>query len=188
MHNLFLIACISKDRGLGRDGQLLWKIPGDMQFFRATTMNNTVIMGRKTFESIGKPLPNRRNIVLSRQDVPGVQTYHSKQELDTVLAAIAGPKFIIGGASLYQMYLNEAEKLFLTEVQAAQPADTYFPEFDQAKYLRKIIKAGQQDHISYEIVEYAIGNPAAKQHSPAKAEKRQEPQNQLNRRGHYDLP
>lgn len=154
MQNLFIIACISEDRGLGKDDHLLWKIPEDMQFFRETTTGSTVVMGRKTFESIGRPLPNRENIVLSRQDISGVETYHDQAALDKYLSSLETPKFIIGGASLYQMYLDQADKLYLTEVQATQSADTYFPEFDRARYLRKIIKTGQQDNISYEIVEY----------------------------------
>lgn len=154
MKNLAMIACISQDCGLGKDGRLLWKIPEDMQFFRQTTTGATVVMGRKTFESIGRPLPKRENIVLSTRDLPDVTTYHNKAELDRYLQTIPGPKFIIGGSSLYQMFLNEAEKLYLTEVSAVKPADTYFPKFDQSKFLRQVLKTGQQDQIHYEIVEY----------------------------------
>ncbi len=184
MHNLFIIACISKDRGLGQDGHLLWKIPEDMKFFRETTTSHTVVMGRKTFESIGnKPLPNRKNIVLSHQDVPSAQTYHNQAALDQYLDSVKTPKFIIGGASLYQMYLDQAEKLFLTEVQSSQSADAYFPEFDQSKFLRRVIKAGQQDHISYEIVEYTR-KPS---HQATPPQKQQESQNRLNQRDYHDL-
>lgn len=154
MQNLSIIACISRDRGLGRAGQLLWQIPEDMKFFRQTTLNSTVIMGRKTYESIGRPLPQRHNIVLSRQTIPGVVTYCSKTELDAFLATTPGPKFIIGGSSLYQMYLNEADRVYLTEVDATQPADVYFPEFNPHKYSRKLLQTGAHEGIQYQIVEY----------------------------------
>ena len=116
MKELYIIACISQDRGLGKAGDLLWRIPEDMQFFRTTTLDRTVVMGRKTYESIGRPLPKRQNIVLSRQDVDGVTTYRDQSALDAFLKSVPGKKFIIGGASLYQMYLDQAEKLYLTEV------------------------------------------------------------------------
>lgn len=154
MKNLYMIACVSKDNGLGKDGGLLWQFPEDMQFFRETTIGSVVVMGRKTFESIGRPLPKRENVVLSRQDVPGVLTFHTQAELDEYLESAEGAKFIIGGASLYEMYLDKAEKIYLTEVAAVKPADTYFPEFDKARYLRKVLKTGQQSNINYEIVVY----------------------------------
>lgn len=154
MRGLYMIACVSRDRGLGRNGQLLWHIPEDMQFFRKTTLNSAVVMGRRTYESIGRPLPQRDNIILSRQDVEGVATYHDKAQLDDFLNFISSKKFIIGGASLYGMYLNETEKLYLTEVDAVKPADTYFPEFDKSQFRRKVLSSGEHEGIAYEIVEY----------------------------------
>lgn len=154
MQSLYMIACISKDRGLGRADQLLWHIPEDMQFFRQTTLHSTVVMGRKTYASIGHPLPDRHNVVLSRQTIDGVPTYHSKTELDAFLATVPGPKFIIGGSSLYQMYLPIAEKLYLTEIDGTQPADVYFPKFNPNDYSRKVLQTGEHDGIQYQIVEY----------------------------------
>lgn len=159
MKNLYLIACVSQDVGLGQSGKLLWSIPEDMRFFRQTTTGSTVVMGRKTFESIGRPLPQRENIILSRQALidtadSNLKVYHDKTSLDQYLNSLDGPKFIIGGASLYQMYLDAATKIYLTEVQATRPADVYFPEFDKSLFLRKVLKTGQQDNINYEIVEY----------------------------------
>lgn len=156
MKNLSIIACISQDFGLGYKGELLWHLPEDMRFFRQTTLNSLVVMGHKTFASIGKPLPKRQNIVLSRQTlaIPGVECYTNRDELDHYLARCPGAKFIIGGASLYQMYLNVAEKLYLTEVKATKPADTFFPKFDPAKFTRRVLWQGQQNNIKYEIVEY----------------------------------
>lgn len=157
MKDLYIIACTSKDLGLGYQGNLLWNIKEDMAFFRQTTTNHPVVMGSKTYRSIGRPLPKRQNIVLSHQeDFPqGVLVLHDVAKLDQLLAGTPGPKYIIGGASLYTYYLEQAEKLYLTEVEATKPADTFFPSFDKSKYLRKVLKSGQQDNINYEIVEYA---------------------------------
>lgn len=154
MKNLFLIACVSKDNGLGYQGELLWHIPEDMQFFKSATLNSVIVMGRKTYESIGRPLPRRENIVLSRNHIEQVRTFHNQAELDHFLENKNAKKFIIGGASLYQMYLDQAEKLYLTEVGAAKPADTYFPDFDKSKFTRKVLQTGQHNNIDYEIVEY----------------------------------
>ena len=156
MENLSIIACVSQDLGLGLDGQLLWHIPADMQFFRQTTTGSTVVMGRKTYDSIGRPLPERTNVVLSRRSIAdaSVQCCTSQHELDRFLAQQTGPIFIIGGASLYAMYLDRAARLYLTEVDSVKPADTYFPEFDKPKFTRRILQSGSDGDVRYEIAEY----------------------------------
>lgn len=156
MQKVSLIACIGKDRGLGQAGQLLWRIPEDQKFFKDTTMGGAVAMGRKTFESIGNPLPGRVNIVLSHEPVEaeGVYWCQSRQDLEKFLATRTEPIFIIGGASLYQMYLSRAEKIYLTEVDSVRPADVFFPEFNPADFRRHVLSQGVSDGIAYEIVEY----------------------------------
>lgn len=157
MKNLNLIACISNDYGLGRDGDLLWHIPEDMQFFKHTTLDSIVVMGRKTFESIGYPLPHRENIVLSRSEVQndGVKSFTSSENLIKYLRTQTKPVFIIGGASLYQMFIEQAENIFLTEVDNSKPADTYFPKFNKELFHRKVLQTGEQDGVKYQIVEYS---------------------------------
>lgn len=157
MKGLSMIACISKDRGLGNQGKLLWGLPEDMQLFRQTTMGHPVVMGSKTFRSIGRPLPKRENIVLTRGEIDAdVKVFHDKATLDEYLNSLEGEKFIIGGASLYEMYLDEAETLYLTEVEGEKPADTFFPEFDQAKYDREVLKTitSNLDGTEFNIVKY----------------------------------
>ncbi len=156
MQDLFIIACVSQDGGLGYANQLLWRIPEDVAFFKQTTMGSTVVMGRKTFESIGNPLPGRTNVVLSRQEikVPGIYWCQSPADLDRFLQHAPGKKFIIGGASLYQMYLLQAAKIYLTEVSSSKPSDTYFPDFDHSAYDRQVLQSGQTDGIDYQIVVY----------------------------------
>lgn len=159
MKNLSIIACVSADRGLGNGNELLWHFRDDMKFFRETTSGATVVMGSKTFASIGRPLPKRRNIVLSRRDLPAdnVTVLHSEAELRKYLSSLGGEIFIIGGATLYDMFIRDAEKIYLTEVAATQPADAYFPEFDKTKFSRRVLATHGQDGIKYQIVEYAKG-------------------------------
>ena len=94
--------------------------------------------------------------MLTRNEIenPDVKVFHSQPELDSYLKTLDGEKFIIGGASLYAMYLDLADKLYLTEVAATKPADTYFPTFDKSKYDRKVLKADTYEGIRFEIVEY----------------------------------
>lgn len=156
MRQLYMIACVSKDLGIGNQNQLLWKIPEDMHFFRETTTGYTVVMGGNTFRSIGKTLPNRHNIVLSRSEIsdPDVTWYNDMNQLLAELEKQTEPAFIIGGVSLYAKFLPEAHKIYLTEVDATRPADTYFPEFDQTKYHRKVLQSGEYNGINYDMVEY----------------------------------
>lgn len=157
MKNLAMIACVSRDGGLGKDNDLLWRFPEDQKFFRQTTTGSTVVMGSKTFASIGRALPGRENIVLSRHTVAqdGVKTFSDKAELDQYLFALAGQKFVIGGASLYEVYLPEAETIYLTEVDAEKPADVFFPDFDHALYDAEVLQTGEVDGIKYRMIKYS---------------------------------
>jgi len=153
---IYMIACVSKDNGIGKDGELLWHISKDMQFFRQTTSRSIVVMGGNTFASIGRALPNRRNIVLSRReiDADGIEVFHDQKSLDEFLEQQTEPIFIIGGAALYNIYINKAEKLYLTEVNAEKPADTFFPTFDKQVYKQEILQSGEFEGVNYRIVEY----------------------------------
>lgn len=155
MKDLYMIACVSKDGGLGKDGELLWHIPEDMKFFRETTRGSMVIMGRKTFESIGRALPGRRNVVLSRRrgEAEGVE-WCTREELEEIVQSTQGKKFVIGGASLYEMFLPAAEKVYLTEVDGTKPADTWFPKMNEGEWKREVIDTGEHEGAKYEIVEY----------------------------------
>ncbi len=157
MKNLAMIACIGRDGGLGKNNDLLWRFSEDQKFFRNTTMDSIIVMGRKTFISIGRALPGRENLVLSRSNIsaPDVTVFHDKTELDQYLKSIDSQKFIIGGASLYEMYLSEAETIYLTEVNAEKPADVFFPSFDRSNYNAEILQTGETDGVSYRIVKYS---------------------------------
>lgn len=158
MQNLCMIACVSQDGGLGCDGGLLWHIPEDMKFFRKTTQGGTVVMGRKTFESIGRPLPGRENLVLSSRplDIPSVRSFQDQASLEKYLKSLDSVHniYIIGGASLYQMFLGQVNKIYLTEVAAEKPADTYFPAFDHSEFARRVLGRGDYKGTKYQFVAY----------------------------------
>ena len=128
-----LIAAMGKNRELGLNNQLLWKLPEDMKFFRKTTMGKPILVGRKTYESFGgKPLPGRKNIVITTN-----ADYHSDgativHSLDAALqeAGAVEEIMVIGGASFYEQTLSQANRLYLTYVDANFEADSWFPEID----------------------------------------------------------
>ncbi len=132
---LSLIAVIGKNREIGKDNHLLWNIPGDLARFRKITQGHPVIMGRKTFESIGHPLPGRTNIVVSHSlKTPGVVVVSSLEEAIEKAreAPGSGEIFVIGGGSLYGQAIARADRLYLTVVDRMAPgADTFFPPYDR---------------------------------------------------------
>jgi dihydrofolate reductase len=124
-----LIVAHGKNREIGYNNELLWKLPEDMKRFKKITTGHTVVMGRKTYESIGKPLPNRRNVVLSSKPIDGVITASSIESFFRM--AHTFPIFIIGGETLYKAFLPYADRLYITMVKAEFPqADTFFPEYE----------------------------------------------------------
>lgn len=133
-----IIAAIGENRELGKDNKLLWHIPEDMKYFRDKTKGHPVIMGRKTHESIGRPLPERTNIVVTRRsnpellklDAPGLIVKHTIDESNAFAESIGtGEVFIIGGAQIYKQTLFKVDKLYLTIVHHSFDADSYFPEY-----------------------------------------------------------
>lgn len=136
-----LIAALDKNKVIGKNNDLPWHLPDDMKYFMQTTMGHPVIMGRKNFDSIPakyRPLPGRTNIVLTRQKEftsPGVQIVHSVAEaLDRAKQENTSEIFIIGGAEIYQLFMEKADLLYLTEINAEVSGDTYFPEFKSGEW------------------------------------------------------
>ena len=131
-----IIVAIAQNGTIGDKNALLWHIKEDMRFFRTTTSGHAVIMGRKTFESIGsKPLPKRKNIVITRQDVEfaGALTAHSLEE---AIAMASGDEeiFIMGGAQIYAQALKCADRMYITRVERDYEGDTAFPEIDYSEW------------------------------------------------------
>ena len=131
-----LIAALAANRVIGKDDALPWRLPADLRRFKELTLGHAVVMGRKTYESIGKPLPGRRNLVITRKrgyTAPGCEVAHS---LDDAVAACRGAEqiFIIGGAELYREALPHAHSLEFTEIHAEFAGDAMFPEFPKEEW------------------------------------------------------
>jgi dihydrofolate reductase len=127
-----LIAAIGKNNELGKDNTLLWHMPADMKHFREITSLHVVVMGRKTFESIGKPLPNRRNVIIThdiKYKKEEVEIVHSLSETLNLFKNKNEEVFIIGGAEIYKQFMPIADKLYITHIDAEdKSANVFFPE------------------------------------------------------------
>jgi len=151
-----LIAAIDRKKGLGKNNQLLFQIPQDLQNFKRLTLNHPVIMGRKTYQSIGRPLPDRTNIILTRDKNFTAENCIIVHSLDKAIE-IAQEKddqeiFIIGGGQIYDQTINLADKLYLTLVKGLYSADTFFPDYSAfSKIISK--KPGQDLNYSYTFLE-----------------------------------
>jgi dihydrofolate reductase len=128
---LVAIAAMARNRVIGHQGRLPWSYPEDLKFFKATTMGCPVLMGRSTYESIGRPLPGRLNLVLSRQwqGAPGVRVIRDLAELDLASQG-AGRVFVIGGSQVYEQLLPRCAELYLTWIDREVPGDAFFPPFE----------------------------------------------------------
>jgi dihydrofolate reductase len=130
-YSLKTIAATSLDRVIGKDGDLPWRLPDDLKWFKKITSGHTIFMGRKTWDSLRRPLPNRRNVVLSRtmEAVEGMEVVRSLEELETI--GLSGDVFVIGGGELYAQLLGKCVELYLTTVLCKVPdGDAFFPEHE----------------------------------------------------------
>ena len=149
-----IIAAIGKNRELGIDNKLIWDIPSDLKFFRKTTSGHTVLMGRKTYESIGRTLPKRRNIVISRDTELKIENVEVYNNIDEALKNITEEVFIIGGENIYSQFIDKADKLYITEIEESYDADAYFPYFNKNNYNRKVLSSRLENNIFYTHVLY----------------------------------
>ena len=136
---MIAIAAMGLNRAIGIDGRIPWHLSKDLKFFKHMTQGNVVVMGRKTFESLGRPLPNRENVVLTRQplELPGARRIAS---LDEVSEPEDGRTlFVIGGAQVYEELLPRCGELLLTVVKQSPEADAFFPEFESRFALAEIL-------------------------------------------------
>jgi dihydrofolate reductase len=152
-----MIAALTKNRVIGKNNDLPWKLPDDMKFFMETTKGHHVILGRKNYDSIPpkfKPLPNRTNIVVTRQKnfhAPGCIVVDSVEKgLKIAKEHNEQETFIIGGAEIYKLGLPHADRLYLTEIEAVIEGDTYFPPIDEGKWRETSrIHHGKNDRHAY---------------------------------------
>ena len=148
------VAAIGKNRELGKNGKLIWNIAEDMKHFKEITSGHAVIMGRKTYESIGRPLPNRTNIIITRNSDFTAQGCIVVQSIDEAISEAkkydTQEVFIIGGGEIYKQAINLTNKLYLTIVNESAQADTFFPEYsDFSLFEKKEICTKSKHHISF---------------------------------------
>jgi len=154
-----IIAAIAENNALGKNNQLIWHLPADLKRFKEVTNGHHIIMGRKTFESLGKPLPNRTNIIITRNKDykhEGCIVVHSLEEAIKTADNDPNP-FILGGAEIYKQAMKIADKLDLTFVHQSFEADAFFPEIDLKiwkEIARKDFKADERNAYNYSFLTY----------------------------------
>ncbi len=139
-----IVVAIAQNNAIGKNNQLLWHLPADLKHFKQITSGHTIIMGRKTYDSIGRPLPNRRNIVITRNTDLAIEGAEVVTNLDDALALCdqEDEVFIVGGAQIYEHALAKTNRIHLTTVHETYDADTFFPEIDKKDW--KVINS--EDH------------------------------------------
>lgn len=152
-----MVVALARNGVIGRDNGLIWRLRSDLRRFRALTMGKPILMGRKTYESIGRPLPGRRTLVLTRDAgfaVPEVATIHSWEE--ALAAAGADELMVVGGGEIYALALPHAQRLHLTEVEISPDGDARFPPFDRTAFRethRERHGAGEHDECAFSFVD-----------------------------------
>lgn len=155
---LSLIAAIGENNELGKDNNLIWHLPGDLKFFKETTMGKTIAMGYNTYLSLPKKLPGRKYIVFTFKDReldPDIEIFHDRETFLDSIKDREEEIFIIGGASIYKQFINDCENLYLTEVEATcKDADVYFPKFNKDEYTSELIRENEDKGIKYKHMVY----------------------------------
>ena len=147
---------MSKNRVIGNNNELIWKLSSDLKRFKELTTGHPVVMGRKTYESIGRPLPNRRNIIITRNSEYEVEGCEVVSSLEEALLLTNNDCFIIGGGEIYKQSLELADKIYLTLVHKDFEGDTQFPELSKEWAIidNKDFEADQKNEYNYSFIEY----------------------------------
>lgn len=154
---IIIIAAIGKNNELGKDNKLLWHLPSDLKFFKEKTLGKTVVMGKNTFESLPKILPNRKSVVLSHieMNLPSdVIVFYDFKELLNYIKTVEDDVYIIGGAQMYKQFLELSDMMYLTEVDKSCEADVFFPEFNKSEWYSSCIKEVEENDIKYKHMQY----------------------------------
>jgi dihydrofolate reductase len=151
-----IIVAIGENHAIGKNNQLLWHMPNDLKHFKDVTSGRTIIMGRKTFDSVGKPLPRRRNIVVTRQDItiPGCEVVKSIED-GIALCKGEDEAFIGGGAEIYRLAMHLTDRIYLTIMHKSFDADTFFPEIDKNEWkevLREDFQPDEKNPLPYSFI------------------------------------
>ena len=158
IENLIMIAAIGKNNELGKDNKLIWPLKEDLKFFRTQTIGKNIVMGYNTYISLPKILPGRNHIILTHRNIElteQVEIYHSKEELLEKISSIKDDVYIIGGSSIYRQFINNANQMLLTEIEATCPeADAYFPSFNKNNWTSYLIDGHTENNINYKHMKY----------------------------------
>ena len=152
-----LVVAVARNGVIGRDNDLVWRLRSDLKRFKALTMGKPMVMGRRTFQSIGKPLPGRRTLVLTRDPAFAAEGVEVVHDWAGALASVAGSEelMVVGGAEIYRLALPHADTIHLTEVDCAPEGDTLFPDFDRAAFretAREAHPPGAHDECAFAFV------------------------------------
>lgn len=159
MTSLSLIVAMDDNRLIGNKNKLPWHLPADLAFFKRTTMGKPIVMGRKTFESIGKPLPGRRNIVITRDDSFSAAGCEVANSIEAAMSLTKDDDevMLIGGASLYEQTIARATQLYITRIHQSFEGDTWFPEIDLSEWKavnREDFDADHSNQYAYSFIKY----------------------------------
>ena len=151
-----IVVAISRNHVIGKDNKLLWHLPADLKHLKEITTGHTVIMGRKTYDSVGRPLPNRRNIIITRRDivVSGCEVVHNIEEAIDLCKAEA-EVFILGGAEIYKQAVYLTDRIYLTIVHQDFDGDSFFPKIDKAEWRevsREDHQPDEKNHLPYSFI------------------------------------
>ena len=157
-----IISAIGKNNEIGKNNGLLWDMPVDLKHFKKITSGHPIIMGQKTFESLGRPLPNRKNLVLTLDEnfkAEGVEIFHSLVKINDFIQKSNEEFFVIGGGQIYRLFMSTVDKLYITHVDGDFPdADTYFPTIEEPKWQKikeEKHEPDEKNKYAYSFVEYA---------------------------------
>ncbi|MEK5134415.1 type 3 dihydrofolate reductase [Bacillus sp. FSL W8-0645] len=153
-----MIVATGKDRVIGQDNQMPWHLPADLAYFKKVTGGHTIVMGRKTFESIGRALPNRRNIVLTTSssfEAEGCEVVHSIADI-LAIGESETELFIIGGSKLYEEMMPYADRLYITHIHHAFEGDRYFPDYNENEWTVVSREKGHRDEKNPYNYEFAV--------------------------------
>jgi len=154
---IIIIAAIGKNNELGKDNKLLWHLPSDLKFFKEKTTGKTIVMGKNTFESLPKQLPNRKHIVLSHEELNlpnDIIVFYDLNELVNYVKQINDDVYIIGGAMMYKQFIDKADMMYLTEIDKEYDADVFFPNFNKEEWDKELIKEVEEKDVKYKHMQY----------------------------------
>ncbi|MBS2014721.1 MAG: dihydrofolate reductase [Deltaproteobacteria bacterium] len=153
---LALIVAVADNGAIGKSGKVPWRIPEDLKYFKSTTMGHAIIMGRKTWDEVGKPLPGRRNLVVSRQPgltLEGAEVFSSVEDAIRAARETDPEPYVIGGSAIYEAAFPWVTKVHLTEVHRDVEADTFFPAWDRSGWRETSRRKGESEGVEFVVLE-----------------------------------